>query len=126
MSTPVDEFTHAIKTFNKVIDGVLQHPPGPKRWRAANNLWLSLSSKHRQVYRETVDENSHTRELVTKHGQALKTTIGNTDKNMRNYLNIPAGAYMAIAKADPEAFTNKANAPKFFKEFKEYTTREVY
>lgn len=120
----VDDVSHAIQTFNKAIDGVLREPLGPKRWRAANNLWLSLSSKHRRTYREVCAENSQVREQMNKFGQEIGLTkMQKADKTLRNCLNIPAGAYLAISKADPSVFITKSNSEKFFKEFREYTTR---
>lgn len=123
MATAVDEVTHAMKTFNKAIDMVVREPIGPKRWRAAHNLWLSLSPKHHQIYREVTAENIRTRKTVDKHGKALGLSKSEmADKSLRNALNIPVGAYTAIKKADPQAF-DKNNSAKFFKEFPEYRTR---
>lgn len=128
MPAVVDQLTHAIQTFDKAIAGVLQYPVGsPKRWRAANDLWLSLSSKHRRIYREVCEENRLARDLVNKHGQALGVTKElMADKTLRQCLNIPIGAYHAITKADPSVFTLEGNAKKFFKEFPEYTTRGTF
>jgi len=123
----VDDVTSALKTFNKAIDMVLREPVGPKRWRAANNLWLSLSSKHKQIYKEVIAENAVTRQLVDKHGQAVGLSKAEmSDKSLRNALNIPAGAYNAIVKADPDVFKLKSNFKKFAQEFPEYMTRESY
>lgn len=119
----VDEVTHAMKTFNKAIDMVLREPVGPKRWRAAHNLWLSLSPRHPKIYREVTEENAQTRKAVDKHGQALGLAKAEmADKTLREALNIPVGAYIAIKKADPRAFDD-INSKKFFKEFPEYRTR---
>lgn len=127
MVTAVDKLTQAYKTFNGGIDVVLKEPRGPKRWRAANSLWLSLSPKHRRIYREVVRDNQVTRMQVDKFGQAAGLTrTDKADKTLRECLNIPAGAYMFISKADPEAFTLKSNAIKMFKAFPEYCTREVF
>ena len=127
MTAVVDSFTSTIQTFQKAIDRVLQYPRGPQRWRAANNLWLSLSTKNQQIYREVVAENATTRELVNKHGEAIGVSKAErADKTLRNSLNIPVGAYIAITKADPQAFIEKKNAALFFKEFREYSTRKVY
>lgn len=117
---------NAIKTFNKAIDMVLREPIGPKRWRAAHNLWLSLSPKHQQQYKEVSKENRLTRQLVNKHGQAVGLTKSEkADKSLRNALNIPSGAYYTIERADPDVFKKKSNSRKFFKEFPEYTTRSI-
>jgi len=125
MSTAVDSFTDALKTFNKAIDMVLREPIGPKRWRAANNLWLSLSSKHKEQYKAVLAENAMTRQLVDKHGRAVGLSKAEmSDKSLRNALNIPVGAYSAIVKADPNVFKEKSNFVKFAQEFPEYMTRE--
>lgn len=127
MAAPVDEVTHAIQTFNKALDVVLKEPRGPKRWRAANNMWLSLSSKHRQTYHEVVEENRLTREAVDRFGFDKKaTSVDKADKTIRESLNIPVGAYMWITKSDPEVFLEEKNSSLFFKTFPEYTTREVF
>lgn len=126
MQAVVDQVTEAYKTFNKAIDGVLQYPVGPKRWRAANSLWLTLSFRNQQIYKDVCLENKITRESVDKHGMAIGLTrTEKADKSIRNCLNIPTGAYQFIEKADPTVFKEKKNSAKFFKEFPEYTTREV-
>lgn len=113
-----------LETFNSAIDQVLAYPPGPKRWRAANDMWLRLSPKHRTLYNSVVQENREYREAL---GSANKYAQSQ-DKNsgFRHYLNIPTGAYYAIEKADPDVFKKESNAAKFFKEFKEYATAEVF
>jgi len=127
MATTVDDITSAMNTFNKAIDMVLREPIGPKRWRAANNLWLSLSPKHHQIYREVSAENAQARTLVDKHGRALGLSKAEmSQKTLRNALNIPVGAYNAIVKADPNVFREKKNFKLFAKEFPEYMTREVF
>lgn len=127
MPAAVDNVTKAIATFNKAIDKVLREPVGPQRWRAANNLWLSLSPKHRKIYSEVCTENKQTRDELNKFGEQIGLSKAEkSDKTLRECLNIPAGAYIAISKADPGAFIIKNNSQKFFKEFPEYTTREVY
>lgn len=119
----VDEVTHAMKTFNKAIDMVVREPVGPKRWRAAHNLWLSLSPRHQQIYKEVTAENIKTRRAVDKHGRAIGLSKSEmADKSLRNALNIPVGAYITIKKSDPTAFDEK-NSSKFFKTFPEYRTR---
>jgi hypothetical protein len=123
----VDEVAHAIKTFNKAVDTVLQYPRGPQRWRAANNLWLSLSFRNQRIYREVCKDNATTRDLVNKHGEAIGLSRAEmADKSLRNALNIPTGAYIAITKADPDVFKEKKNSELFFKEFREYTTRSTF
>lgn len=127
MQAAVDQVTHAMKTFDSAIARVLREPVGPKRWRAANSLWLSLSSGHRKVYQEVVLENKRTRHEVDKFGQAIGIAKSErADKTLRECLNIPAGAYIAISKADPGAFLIKSNSEKFFKEFPEYCTRSTW
>lgn len=113
-----------LKTFNKAIDDVLRFPPGPKRWRAANSMWLALNPRHQEIYKSVVEENRQYRESLG----ALNKYAQSTDKNssLRRCLNIPAGAYHAIERADPDAFKKESNATKMFKEFKEYTTAEVF
>jgi hypothetical protein len=111
-----------LATFNNAIDIVLAQPVGAKRWRAANDLWLTLSPKNRQLYDAVVRENAQVRESL---GTFNKFAVGD-EKNLRRVLNVPTGAYYAIQRADPDVFTRKANAAKFFKEFKEYTTAEIY
>jgi len=123
----VDDVTSALKTFNKAIDMVLREPVGPKRWRAAHNLWLSLSPRHKQIYKEVIAENAITRQVVDKHGKAVGLSKAEmSDKTLRNALNIPVGAYNAIQRADPDAFKLKSNFKKFAQEFPEYMTRESY
>lgn len=127
MSSSVDGLTSAIKTFNKVIDQVLKHPAGPKRWRAAHDLlWLNVSPTNKRIYAEVAEANRITRELVDKHGQAIGATKQEkADKSLRNALSIPPGAWYAITKADPHMFDDKRNFAKFAKEFPEYTTRKA-
>lgn len=114
--------TTALDVFHKAIDRVLAEPPGAQRWRAANNLWLTLSPKNKDVYKSVVAENALVRQTTDKHGTDTK----NPDKNLRNYLNIPVGAYYVIERADPDAFKEKKNAEAMFKAFPEYTTRELF
>lgn len=125
MST-VDTFTQALKTLNKPIDEVLKYPPGPKRWRAAHDLlWLNISWSNQLIYKEVVENNRITRDLVNEHGMAKKVTKAeSSEKNLRNALNIPTGAYYAITKSDPQIFSDKRNFAKFMKTFPEYMTRE--
>lgn len=113
-----------LTTFNRAIDLVVNEPIGPKRWRAANNLWLSLSPKHKIQYKAVVKENAQVRESLTSMNKKFNTS---DDKNsaLRLSLNIPAGAYYTIQRADPDAFKKESNARKFFKEFKEYTVADV-
>ena len=125
MNAALEEVNHAIQTFDKAIAEVIKQPRGPKRWRAAHNLWLSLSFKNQKTYREVCAENAHTRTLVNKHGQAMGTDVISSDKTLRNSLNIPVGAYIAISKADPDAFKIKSNGIKMMKTFPEYCTREA-
>lgn len=127
MKAALDDLTHAIETFDSAIAMVTKQPRGPKRWRAANNLWLSLSFQNQKIYREVCDENRISRETVDKFGQQIGLTKAQkADKTLRNCLNIPVGAYIAIGKADPTTFTEKSNSVKFFKTFPEYTTRGVF
>lgn len=114
-----------LTTFNRAIDLVLKEPIGPKRWRAANDLWLTLSPKHKEQYRAVVRENSQIRESLISAHKKFHTS---DDKNsaLRLSLNIPTGAYYTIQRADPDAFKKKENAAKFFKEFKEYTVAEAH
>jgi len=128
MAHIVDNMMATLKQLERPIDLVLKFPPGPARWRAAHDLlWKDLSFKNTQIYNDVVRENRLTREAVDKHGQAIgMSRVEIADRSFRNSLNIPKGAYLAITKADPNVFTEKTNAPKFFKEFKEYTTREIY
>jgi hypothetical protein len=126
MITPVDNMTRLLKQLNEPVDVVMKNPPGPARWRAAHDLlWRDLSWKNKKTYLEVVEENRATRESVDKFGQALNS-MDNEQQNIRNALNIPVGAYIAIAKCDPTVFKEPKNAQKFFNEFKEYTTREIY
>lgn len=121
---PVDELTETMKLLKKPIDEVLKQPPGPKRWRAAHDLlWLNLSWRNQQIYQEVTEENRLIREMVDKNGLSLQKS---SDKNMRNYINIPVGAKTAIEKADPNVFLIESNSKKFFSTFPEYTTREVF
>jgi hypothetical protein len=113
-----------LSTFNKAVDMVVAEPPGPKRWRAANTLWLSLSPKNRAEYEAVVTENKKVREAIDKHGFA-KGNAGKSEHTLRNALTFPRGAYMFISKADPQAFLEKENAAKMNKTFPEYLTREV-
>lgn len=133
MAQAVDGLTQALNTFNKVIDLVLQEPRGPKRWRMAHDLlWLNVSQKNKKIYAEVSKENKVLRDSVDKIGVSKKAAekIGrygySSDNTLRQALNFPVGAYNAINKADPDAFTNKANAEKMFKTFPEYTTRELF
>lgn len=127
MGNAVDSITSAMDTFNKAIDMVLREPIGPKRWRAANNLWLSLSTKHQQQYKDVVKENALVRESVDKHGRAVGITKAEmSNKTLRNAMNVPAGAYYFIMKSDPSVFEKKANFKKFAQEFPEYMTRDTY
>jgi len=123
----VDAVSEAYKTFNKVIDEILKHPPGPKRWRAAHDLlYLNLSERNRREYRAVIKENAMLREQVDKHGRAIGVTKSErADKTFRNALAFPHGAYYAIMKSDPRAFSDKNNAAKMFKAFPEYNTRSV-
>jgi hypothetical protein len=114
-----------LKTFNKAIDEVMKQPPGPKRWRAANTMWLRLSPRHQMQYKLVVQENEKTRELLRAAHNKYNTS-SDKNSNLRQFLNIPTGAYYAIEKADPYVFKKKENAAKFFREFKEYTTAETY
>jgi hypothetical protein len=119
-----DGIIAALKTFNSAIDKVLCYPAGPKRWRAANNLWLSLSYKHREEYAAVVKENADYRAALGPFNKFAQSN----DKNsgLRSYLNIPAGAYYMIQRADPNVFRKPENNKKFFNEFKEYTTAEAF
>lgn len=118
----VDSATTALNTFNKAIDRVLAQPPGAQRWRAANNLWLTLSPKNQRIYKEVVAENAMVRESVNKYGMA----DSKENENLRNYINIPVGAYQVIERADPDVFRAKKNSERFFKAFPEYATREIF
>jgi len=111
-----------IQVFDEAIKRVLAHPPGRRRWRAANNMWLSLSPRHQEQYQSVIKENKEFRDSLSKFN---KFALGQ-DGNLRQFLNIPTGAYYAITRADPTAFTKKENAAKMFKEFPEYRTAEVY
>lgn len=115
----------ALTTFNKAIDQVLQYPAGPQRWRAANTFWLRLSPKHRAQYDAVVRENRQYREALSAMNNKFATS-NDSNSGLRAYLSIPAGAYYAIRRADPDVFSEKRNAEKFFKEFPEYTSREVF
>lgn len=127
MGNALDSITSAMNTFNKAIDTVLKEPIGPKRWRAANNLWLSLSTRHQEQYRDVVRENALTRESVDKHGRAVGLTKAEmSDKALRNAMNIPTGAYYFIMKSDPSVFEKKSNFKRFAQEFPEYMTRDTY
>ena len=110
-----------LTTFNKAIDRVLAQPIGAKRWRAANDLWLTLSPKNREQYAAVVRENAQVRESLGTFNKYSASKDG-----LRQCLNIPTGAYYCIERADPDVFKKKSNAPKFFKEFTEYTTAEAY
>lgn len=128
MAQSVDGLTQALNTFNKVVDLVIKEPRGPKRWRTAHDLlWLNVSHKNKRIYREVCAENKLVRDAVDKTGFDIKATRKDrADKTMREAMNIPTGAYMAIAKADPDAFKEKANAKKMFETFPEYRTRELF
>lgn len=128
MSTPVDELTQTLKQLRKPIDIVMKQSPGPRRWRLAHDLlWKNMSTKNQQTYYDVCLENQLMRESVDKFGQAIVATRHDkADKSLRNYLNIPVGAYTAIEKADPNVFKEKSNAKKFFEEFREYSTRKVF
>jgi hypothetical protein len=114
-----------LKTFNQAIDVVLKEPVGPRRWRAANTFWLNLSPKHKAQYQAVIKENAETRKALAEVGNKFGTSE-DRNSSLRYCLNIPSGAYYAIERADPDAFRKKSNASKFFREFKEYTTAEVY
>lgn len=122
-----DGVSNALKTFNKVVDEVLKYPAGPQRWRAAHDLlWLNLSWKNQQTYKEVAAENSKIRKLVDKHGIAIGATKAEkADKTLRNALSIPHGAYYTIQRADPELFKRKEDFKKFAKTFPEYMTRDA-
>lgn len=113
-----------LATFNKAIDRVLKEPIGPKRWRAANDMWLTLSPSNKTVYQQVVSENKQMRDSLL---ETRKKFLASDDKNstLRLSLNIPAGAYYTIERADPDVFKKESNAAKFFKEFKEYTVAEA-
>lgn len=118
--TKTDPVSSAYATFNKAIDRVLKESPGPARWRAAVDFWLTLDPRHKQQYKQVVRDNK-----IIRSGLTNKYGLGE-EKNLRNYLSIPHGAYYAIFKADPQAFSKKENAKKMFKTFPEFTTSEVY
>lgn len=124
-TTPVEEITSAYKTFNKAIDRVLKNPPGPKRWRAAVNMWLTLSPNNKQRYQSLVAENAKVREELNKFGLS-QDKLKDPEHNLRSALSFPHELYYLIEKADPMAFRDKKNAPLMFKELSEFTTREVY
>ncbi len=126
MPAAVDELSKAIKTFDKAISLVTKEPVGPRRWRAANSLWLSLSPRHQRIYQEVCRENAKITQEVNKFGQASGTKVGDSGHTLRNALSFPAGAYIAIAKADPTAFLLQENSKKMFDEFAEYRTRGTY
>lgn len=113
-----------LDVFNKAIDRVLQEPIGPKRWRAANDMWLTLSPKNKALYKAVVKENREFREALGTFNKFA--TSEDKNSNLRQYLNVPTGAYYTIERADPDVFKKKENAVRFFKEFREYTTAEVY
>jgi len=114
-----------VKTFDKAISLVLKNPPGPSRWRAANDMWLRLSPKHTEIYQSVTQQNAEMRRALAEAKNKFNTSE-DKNSNLRQFLNIPTGAYYAIERADPEVFKKKENAAKFFKEFKEYTTAEAY
>lgn len=115
--------TTPLDIFNKAIDRVLAQPPGAQRWRAANSLWLTLSPKNKEIYKSVVAENALVKKAVNKHGQSNEK---HADQSLRNYLNIPVGAYQVIERTDPDVFKVKKNSERFFKTFPEYTTREIF
>jgi hypothetical protein len=120
-----DPVSQAYKTFNQAIDRVLKNPPGPARWRACVDMWLTLSPSNKVQYKQLIKENAQIREELNKFGLS-GDKMYDPEKNLRSALAFPHSLYYLIERADPMAFKEKKNAPLMFKELKELTTREVY
>lgn len=124
-TTAVDEVTNAYKVFNKTIDRILAHPPGPARWRACVNVWLTLHPQNAAIYKNLVAENATLRTELNKHGLS-QDKMKDPEKNLRSALAFPHGLLYLIDKSDPQAFRLKKNASLMHKALSEFTTREVY
>lgn len=124
----VDDFTKSLEILKQPIAIVMKSPPGPRRWRVAHDLlWRDASPRNQKIYKEVTEENRLTREAADKFGfDKHATKEQRADKTLRNYLNIPIGAYQTIEKADPGVFKAAENAKKFFETFPEYATREIW
>lgn len=119
------EIKEVLKTFNKAVNIVMANPPGPARWRAANDLWLTLSPNNVALYKAISVENKQYRETTSRFGMGVEGKDAFSGGHLRSRLSIPKGAYYAIKRADPLVF-DKENEAKFFKTFPEYTTRSSF
>lgn len=118
----------AREKLGKLIDmKVMKEPRGPKRWRAAVELWLALGDMY-VTPGLTAEQENHIviKQNAAKRKQLLNKWGKSADKNsdLRQALCMPQGADLFVKLVDPEV-TTKENTIKFAKEFKEYMVPEA-
>ena len=118
-----------------LIEEVMSHEPGPKRWRAAANMMLKLNPVDPDTGKPLTEINAKCIKqnkdfmsgLVNKFGGTHKLNAKGIDNGgIRSFLAMPRAIKYAIESAEPMAFKDKRNAALMFKEFKEYRSCEVY
>lgn len=112
----------------RIVQAVLDTPPGPKRWRAARDAWLQMNPAGedgltaRTQHQLVCQQNAEARE----ENRNVYGTSGDPNSGLRRSMSFPSGAVYAIELADPQAFKQPQAMVKMRKTFPEYCTSERY
>lgn len=133
-----DRAIEAREKLGKLIDTqVMSVPAGPKRWRAAVNLWIALGDMYvtpgltaEQENRAIINQNKAKRDALKDKTYGFmsdkkKVLGGGGDSDLREAINMPQGADMFIKLVQPDIATVE-NTGKLMKEFPEYRIPERF
>lgn len=133
-----DRAIEAREKLAKLIDTqVMNVPAGPKRWRAAVNLWLALGDMYvtpgltaEQENRLVIQQNKAKRDALKDRTYGFmsgknKVINGGGDSDLREAISMPQGADMFIKIVQPDIATVE-NTAKLAKEFPEYLIPERF
>lgn len=111
---------------SKAIDKLLSLPRGPRRWRAATELYLkfNMSSTPGMTAREEYAAVARLCKERVEQNKNKFGTSGDSNSDIRGTLEMPTGLRLMLNLVDPE-INSKENAIKMFKEFTEFRTVEV-